>query len=140
MLLPTPGRNIKPSYHEMEEATYNSEALAAEDVVAWVASEDPAPEVIHIDVRSPSRNSYLGGKAWSTRLWRPLRFRVPSLRFLHFLPLTATMHQLCVLTQGGRPRTPTSRATPPLTWCIPPPPPPPLRHGLQSGSGCRFTT
>ena len=51
-------------------------------------------EVIQIDLRSPSRNSYMGWKAWSTNLWRQLRFRVPSLRFLHLLPQPATMAQL----------------------------------------------
>ena len=67
MLLPTPWRSIKPTqwpaHYQMEEGTYNSGALALEDVVAWAASLDPAPEGIHIDLRSPSRNSYLGGKA-----------------------------------------------------------------------------
>ena len=39
----------------MEEATYNSRALAVEDVVAWAACLDPALKVIRIDLRSPSR-------------------------------------------------------------------------------------
>ena len=64
------------------------------DVVAWAVSLNPAPEVIHLDLRSPSRNSYMGAKARSTNLWRELRFRVPSLRFLHILPQPATMDQL----------------------------------------------
>ena len=80
--------------HQMEEATYNSGALAVEDVVAWAASLDPAPEVVHIDLRSPSHNSFLGGKAWSTRLWRELRFRVASFHFLQLLPLPANMDQI----------------------------------------------
>ena len=66
------------AHHQMEEATYQSGALAVDDVVAWATSLDPSPEVIHIDPRSPSRNSYLGGKAWSTNLWRELRLRVPG--------------------------------------------------------------
>ena len=82
------------AHHQMEEATYNSKALAVEEVVAWSASLDPAPEVIHIDLRSPLRNADNGGKALSTHLWRELRFRDPSLRFLHLLPLPATMDQL----------------------------------------------
>ena len=78
----------------MEEATYLSGALAVNDVLAWAASLDPSPKVNHIDLRSPLRNSYLGGKARSTNLWRELRYRVPSLRFLHILPQPATMDQL----------------------------------------------
>ena len=108
----------------MEEATDNSGALAVEEVMALVASLDPAPKVIHIDLRSPSRNSYIGGKATSMHVWRELRFRVPSFRFLHLVPLPATMDLLlnAMRTKPGRPRTPTSRSTPPLTWSIPPPP------------------
>ena len=115
----------------MEEATCNSGALAVEDVVAWGASLDLAPEVIHIDLRSPSRNCYLGGKAWSTHLWRELRFRVPSLRFLQLLPLPATMDQLlnamCTNPEGKPkddhlqvyPSTNLGHTPPPpiATWC-----------------------
>ena len=43
------------AHHHMEEATYGSGALAVEEVVAWAASLDPAPEVIHIELHSPSR-------------------------------------------------------------------------------------
>ena len=78
----------------MEEATYNTGALALKEVAALAASLHPAPEVLHIHLRSPSRNSYIVGKAWSTELWRELHFRVPSLRYLCFLPLPATMDQL----------------------------------------------
>ena len=78
----------------MEEATDNCGALAVKEIVAWAAFVDPAPEVIHIDLRSSSRNSYLGGKAWSKEFWRELRFRVPSLRFMHLLPTPATMDPL----------------------------------------------
>ena len=60
------------AHHQMEEATYQPEALSVEDVVAWAASLNPSPEVIHLDPRSPSRNSYMGEKAWSTNLWREL--------------------------------------------------------------------
>ena len=31
-----------------------------DDIVGWAASLDPSPDVIHIDMRSPTRNSYLG--------------------------------------------------------------------------------
>ena len=31
-------------------------ALCCVDVVGWAASLDPSPEVIHIDLRSPTRN------------------------------------------------------------------------------------
>ena len=78
----------------MEEATYQSGALGVDDVVAWAASLYPSPEVIHIDLRSPSRNSYLGEKAWATNLWRKLRFQLPSLKFLHLTPQPATIDQL----------------------------------------------
>ena len=90
------------AHHQMEEATYNSGPLVVEEVVAWAASLDLPLEVIHIDLRSPSRNSYLGGKAWSTEFWRELHFRVPSLRFLHLLPIPATMDQsLNAMRTGG---------------------------------------
>ena len=59
--------------HGMEEATYNSEPLAAEEIVDWAASLSPAPHVIHIDLRTPTCNSYLWGNAWATELWRELR-------------------------------------------------------------------
>ena len=51
------------AHHQTEEATYGSWALPVEEVVACAASLEPAPEGIHIDLRSPSRNSYLGWKA-----------------------------------------------------------------------------
>ena len=60
------------AHHLLEEATYLSRALGVDDVVGWAASLDASPEVIHIDLRSPTGNSYLGGKAWSTNLWREL--------------------------------------------------------------------
>ena len=82
------------AHHELEEATYHSGALGVDDVVGWAASLDPSPEVIHIALRSPSRNSYLGGKAWSTTLWREFRSQLPSLKFLHTTPQPATMDQL----------------------------------------------
>ena len=65
-----------------------------DDVVGWAASLDPSPDVIHIDLRSPTRNSYLGGRAWATTLWRELRRQLPSLKFLHLTPQPATLDQL----------------------------------------------
>ena len=62
--------------------------------MAWATSLDATPDVIDIDLRSPSPNSYLGGKAWSRNLWRQLHLRVPSLRFLHLSLLPATMDQV----------------------------------------------
>ena len=60
----TPAQSHAPpvAHHLMEEATYQSGALAVDDVVGPAASLDRSPEVIHIDLRSPSRNSYLGGR------------------------------------------------------------------------------
>ena len=49
MLLPTLWRSTMPC-HQLEEATHQLGALAVEDVVAWAASLDPSPEVIHIDL------------------------------------------------------------------------------------------
>ena len=64
MLLPTlwQYQALRVAHHQIEEAKYNSGALAVEEVLAWAPSLDPAPEVIRIDLRSPSRNSYIGGK------------------------------------------------------------------------------
>ena len=66
------------AHHQLEEATYQSGALGVDDVVGWAASLDPSPDVIHIDMRSPTRNSYLGGRGWATTLWRELRCQLPS--------------------------------------------------------------
>ena len=112
------------AHHQLEEATYLSGALGVDDVVGRAASLDPSPEVIHIDLRSPTSNSYLGGKAWSTTLWREVRSQLPPLKFLHRTPQPATIDQLLNsmrTSRWGSPRTPTSRCTPSLTLCIPPP-------------------
>ena len=82
------------AHHQLEEATYLSGALGVDDSVGWAASLDPSPEVIHIDVRSPSRNSYLGGRGWATTLWRELRRQLPSLKFLHLTPLPSSLDHL----------------------------------------------
>ena len=78
----------------MKEVAYGFGALAGEEVVSRATSLDPAPEVIHIDLLSPLHNCYVGEKSGSTELWRELRFRVPSLLFLHLLPTPATINQL----------------------------------------------
>ena len=127
--------------HQMEEVTYQSGALAVEDVFAWAASLDPSPEVIHIALRSPSRNSYMGGKAWSTILWTELRFRVPSLRFLHLLPQPATMDQLLNAMRSnlvGKPKDAHVQVYPTTNPVYTPPPL--LRHGSPLGSCCRGNT
>ena len=49
------------AHHQLEEATYESEAVGVDDIVGWAASLHPSTGVIHIDMRSPTRNSYLGG-------------------------------------------------------------------------------
>ena len=83
-------------HHQLEEATYQSGALGVEDVVGLAAYLDPPPppEVIQIDMRSPTRNSYLGGRGWATTLWRELRRQLPSLKFLHLTPLPSSVDQL----------------------------------------------
>ena len=110
----------------MEEATYQSGALAVQDVVALAASLDPTPEVIHVALRGPSRNSYLGGKAWSTNLRREVRFQVRSVRFLHLLPQPATMDQL-LNAMGthpvGNPKDAHVQVYPTTNLVQPPPPP-----------------
>ena len=82
------------AHHQMEEATYQSGSLGVDDVVGWAASLDPSPEVIHIDLLSPSRYSFFWGKAWATTLWTELRFQLPSFEFLHLTPQPATIDQL----------------------------------------------
>ena len=111
------------SHYQLQEATCLSGALGVDDVVGWAASLDPSPEVIHIHLRSPTRNSYPGGRGWATTLWKELRRQLPSLKFLHLTPLPSSLDQL-LNSMRGNPvglRTPTSRCTPPLTSCIPPP-------------------
>ena len=92
------------AHHQMEGATYQSRALGVDDVVGSAASLAPSHDVIHIDLRRPSRNSYLGGKVWATNLWRELRFRLASLKFLHVTPQPATRSQLlnCMHTNPVR--------------------------------------
>ena len=82
------------AHHQLDEATYDSEALGVDDIVGWAASLDPSPDVIHIDMRSPTRNSYLGGRGWATTLWRELRHQLTTLKFLHLTPLPSSVDQL----------------------------------------------
>ena len=82
------------AHHQLEEATYESGALGVDDIVGWAASTDTSPDVIHIDMRSSTRNSYLGGRGWATTLWRELRRQLPSLKFLHLTPLPSSVDQL----------------------------------------------
>ena len=82
------------AHHQLEEATYESEALGVDAIVGWAASLDPSPDVIHIDMRSPTRNSYLRGRGWATTLWRELRHQLPTLKFLHLTPLPSSVDQL----------------------------------------------
>ena len=82
------------AHHQLEEATYLSGALEVDVVVGWAASLDPSPEVIHIDLRSPSHNSYLGGRGWATTLWRELRRQLPFPEFLHLTPLPSSLDEL----------------------------------------------
>ena len=65
--------------------------LVVEVVVAWAASPPPpGPHVIHINLRSPTRNAYFGGKAWSINLWRALHQDVPSVRMMRLHPTLDT--------------------------------------------------
>ena len=82
------------AHHQLEEATYLAGTLVVDDVAGRAASLDRSPEVVHIDLRSPTRNSYLGGKAWSTTLSRELRSQLPSLKFLRLTPQPTTIDQL----------------------------------------------
>ena len=113
------------THHHMEEGTSNSRALAVEDVVAWAASLDPTLEVIHINLRSTSHNSYFGGKAWSMNVWRELRLRVLCVRFLHLLPQPATMDQLLNAMRTnrvGKPKDAHIQVYPTTDLVHPPPP------------------
>ena len=85
---------LSVSHHQLEEAAYLWRGLRMDDGVSRAASVDPSPEVIHIDMPSPIRNSYLGGRGWARRLWRELRRQLPSLKFLHLTPLTSSVDQL----------------------------------------------
>ena len=85
---------LPTAHSQLEDATYRSGALGVDDVVGWAASLDASPEVSYINLRSPSRNSYLGGKAGATNLLRELRFQLSFLKFLHLTPQPATIDQL----------------------------------------------
>ena len=118
------------AHHQLEEATYESEALGVDDIVGWAGSLGPSPDVIHIDMRSPTRDSYLGGRGWATTLWRELRRQLPTLNFLHLTPHPSSVDQLLNSMRTdpvGKPRDahvliyPTTNLvyTPPPTaiWC-----------------------
>ena len=117
------------AHHQLEEATYESEALGVDDIVGWAAPHDPSPDVIHIDMRSPTRNSYLGGRGWATTLWRELRRQLPTLKFLHLTPLPSSVDQLLNSMRNnpvGKPKDapfqvyPTTNLVhtpPPAIWC-----------------------
>ena len=116
-------QGLPVAHHKLEEAAYLSGALGVDDVVGLAASLDPSPEVIHIDMRSPTRNSYLGGRGWATTLWREVRRQLPSLKFLHVTPSLPSLTSSsipCALTLWGSLRTPTSRCAPLLTSSEPP--------------------
>ena len=68
------------THHQMEEAPYNSGALAFEEVVALAASMDPGPEVIHMDLRSPS--FFHWGEGLVTEAVEGTPLLGPSLRIL----------------------------------------------------------
>ena len=95
------------AHHQLEEATYQSGALGVDDVVGWAASLDPSPNVIHIDLCSPIRDSYFGEEARAKILWRELRRQLPSLKFLHLTPQPATLYQLLNSVRTNPVRKPT---------------------------------
>ena len=114
------------AHHQLEEATYQSGALGVDDVVGWATSLDPSPDMIHIDLRSPTRISYIGGKAWATTLWRELRRQLPSLKFLHLTPRPATLDQLLNSMRTnpvGKPKDAHVQVYPTTNLVYTPPPP-----------------
>ena len=128
------------AHHQLEEATYESEALGVDDIVGWAASLDPSLDVIHIDMRSPTRNSYLGGRGWATTLWRELRHQLPTLKFLHLTPLPSTADQLLNSMRNnpvGKPKDAHVQVYPTTNLVHTPPP---LRYGVPAGSCCRCTS
>ena len=128
------------AHHQLEEATYQSGALGVDDVVGWAPSLYPSPDVIHIDLRSPTRNSYLGGRAWATTLWRELCRLIPSLKFLHLTPQPASLDQLLNSMRTnpvGKPKD--AHVQWYLTTNLVHTPPPPLRYGVPAPSCCRST-
>ena len=129
------------AHHQEEEPTYQSGALGVDNVVGWAASLDPSSEVIHINLRNPSRNSYLGGKAWATNLWRELRVQPLSLKFVHLTPQPATIDQLLnstCINPVGKPKDAHVQVYPTTNLMYTPPPS--LRHGVSAGCCCKGTT
>ena len=87
-------QTLPVAYRQMEEAAYQSGAMGVDGVVGWAASPAPSPDVFHIDLRSRSRNSYLGGKPWATNLCRELCFPLRPLKLLHLPPQPSTIEEL----------------------------------------------
>ena len=126
------------AHHQLEEATHESGALGVDDVLG-AASLDPSPEVIHIDMRSPTRNSYLGGRRWATTLWRELRRQLPSLKFLHLTPLPSSVDQLrnsMRTNPVGKPKDAHVQVYPTTNLVHTSPP---LRYGVPARSWCGCT-
>ena len=100
----------------------------------------PGPKVVHIDLRRPSRNFYLGGRAWSTNVLRELRLWVPYLRSLHLLPFPATMDQLLIAMRTKPVGKPNDAHVQVYTTSNLVPYPLPLRHCVPLGFSWRLTT
>ena len=81
------------AHHQIGEETYNSGALAVEDIVAWAASQTPLQRLFTLICAAHCATLTVGQKALSSNLSRKLHLQIPSLLVLYLLPLPATIEQ-----------------------------------------------